>query len=312
MAISRFTPIVSVLSFVVLALAPASPVRAALGGTDGVVIPYAGKLELDGVLVNGSVDLKFDVMVDASTATVCDSKTISPVPVTNGEFAVTIARVLEACVKGKDVHLNISVRQPSGTGTFVALGKQRVTPVLSAVTSGAGDFAVTGALTSNTADIGSLAANTADIVSLAADSADVVSLTANTAAVGALTTPSVQAVAANGAATTLTLNPSGGNVVVPQKLGIGLIQKTCQPPVANFSFFVFQGTCSCDAGGVMLGAVAVCPDTQSLIGIQIVPANFFGAGLPFTEQTAVAKCTGGPALFQAPATMQVTCARLLL
>lgn len=161
MAISRFTPIVSVLSFVVLSLAPASPARAALGGTDGVVIPYAGKLELDGVLVTGSVDLKFDVMVDANTATVCDSKTISPVPVTNGEFAVTIAGVLEACVKGRDVHLNIAVRQPSGTGAFVALGKQRVTPVLSAVTSGAGDFAVTGALTAATAAVtGTLTAPT--------------------------------------------------------------------------------------------------------------------------------------------------------
>ena len=161
MAISRFTPIVSVLSFVLLSLAPASPARAALGGTDGVVIPYAGKLELDGVLVTGSVDLKFDVMVDASTATVCDSKTISPVPVTNGEFAVTIPGVLEACVKGRDVHLNIAVRQPSGTGAFVALGKQRVTPVLSAVTSGAGDFAVTGALTAATAAVtGTLTAPT--------------------------------------------------------------------------------------------------------------------------------------------------------
>ena len=121
-----------------------TPAHAALGGTAGVVIPYAGKLELDGALVTGTFDLKFDVMVNDSTATVCDSKTI-PVLVTNGEFSVSIASVLESCVKGKDVHLNIAVRR-TGSPTFVSLGKQRVTPVLSAVTSGVGDFHVAGAL----------------------------------------------------------------------------------------------------------------------------------------------------------------------
>ena len=33
-----------------------SPAQAALGGSAGVVIPYAGKLELDGALVTGTVD----------------------------------------------------------------------------------------------------------------------------------------------------------------------------------------------------------------------------------------------------------------
>ena len=32
------------------------PAQAALGGPNGVVIPYAGKLELDGALVTGTVD----------------------------------------------------------------------------------------------------------------------------------------------------------------------------------------------------------------------------------------------------------------
>ena len=131
------------LASTVLALA-GTPAHAALGGPSGIVIPYAGKLELNGALVTGSVDFRFDVIKDGNPTTgICESKTLTGVLVTNGEFAVTIPGVSEACVKGQDVHLQIAVKQAGGS--FVVLGKQRVTPVLGAVTSGPGDFAVTGA-----------------------------------------------------------------------------------------------------------------------------------------------------------------------
>ena len=61
--------------------------------------------------------------MDSTTTTVCETATLTAVPVTNGEFAVTIPAVSEACVKGKDVHPQIAVRQE--TGSFTVLGKQR-------------------------------------------------------------------------------------------------------------------------------------------------------------------------------------------
>ncbi len=141
------------------------PVSAALGGPSGIVIPYAGKLELDGALVTGAVDFEFGVAPDAGTAaptTPVDCVfTLPRIPVTNGEFAVSIAIPVarESCVKGKDVHLNIAVRRSdSPSPTFVPLGKQRVTPVVAAATSGVGDFDVAGALTANTAAVGALSA----------------------------------------------------------------------------------------------------------------------------------------------------------
>ena len=129
----------SLTSMMSLAVAPA---HAALGGDSGIVIPYAGKLELNGALVTGTVDIRFEVLVNDTTTAVCQTKEIPDVSVTNGEFAVTIAGVNEACVKGQDVHLQIAVKQ--GGDSFVVLGKQRVTPVVGALTSGPGDFAVTG------------------------------------------------------------------------------------------------------------------------------------------------------------------------
>ena len=129
-----------------------SPAQAALGGPNGVVIPYAGKLELDGALVTGTVDFQFGVAPNASDAAPVNCVfTLPDVPVTNGEFAVSIAipALRESCVKGKDVHLEVRVARADQPLVF--LGKQRVTPVVAAATSGDGDFAVTGALTANTA-----------------------------------------------------------------------------------------------------------------------------------------------------------------
>ena len=147
------------------------PALAALGGNAGIVIPYAGKLELDGALVTGTVDFEFGVAPGAGlpvpTTPVNCVFTRPNIPVTNGEFAVsiTIPVAQESCVRGKDVHLVVSVR-PSipATAPLVLLGTQRVTPVVAAATSGPGDFAVTERLTATTAEVtGALTANTAAV-----------------------------------------------------------------------------------------------------------------------------------------------------
>ena len=49
---NRTITLVSLLTSMVLAVA-GTPAYAALGGPSGIVIPYAGKLELDGALVTG-------------------------------------------------------------------------------------------------------------------------------------------------------------------------------------------------------------------------------------------------------------------
>ena len=158
------------------------PAHAALGGPNGVVIPYAGKLELDGALVTGLVDFEFGVAPAAlqpvPTTPVDCRFTLPGISVTNGEFAVSIVIPVdkESCVKGKDVHLEVRVARAGGTR--VLLGKQRVTPVVAAATSGVGDFAVTGALTANTTAVtGALTANTAAVTG---------ALSAGTTTVGAL------------------------------------------------------------------------------------------------------------------------------
>jgi hypothetical protein len=141
------------LASTVLALAGA-PAHAALGGDAGVVIPYAGKLELDGALVTGTVDFEFGVAPDAVTAAPVNCVFTRPnIPVTNGEFSVSIPIPIaqESCVRGKDVHLVVRVAR---TGeSLVLLGTQQVTPVVAAATSGPGDFAVTGALSAASAAV---------------------------------------------------------------------------------------------------------------------------------------------------------------
>ncbi len=128
------------------------PAFAALGGSAGVVIPYAGKLEQNGVLNSGAFDFQFEVLTDATTTTVCTTKLITAVAVTNGEFSLTIPAVPEACVAGKDVHLVVSVRSAGG-GAFVLMGKQRMAPALGAMTSGTGDFNTGGRITAANATI---------------------------------------------------------------------------------------------------------------------------------------------------------------
>ena len=210
--------------------------HAALGGPTGVVIPYAGKLELDGALVTGLVDFAFGVAPAADApvpTTPVDCRfTLTNIPVTNGEFAVSIVipAIKESCVKGKDVHLEVRVAR---TGTaLVLLGKQRVTPVVAAATSGDGDFAVTGALTANTAAVtGALTANTAAVTG---------ALSAGTTTVGAL----------NAGATTVT-----GNLVVTGGISVGVVHKTCP---------AFSTGCSCDAGFAAISGGGICSGTTHI------------------------------------------------
>ena len=211
--------------------------QAALGGPDGVVIPYAGKLELDGALVTGLVDFEFGVAPAAlqpvPTTPVDCRFTLTGIPVTNGEFAVSIVIPVdkESCVKGKDVHLEVRVARAGGS--LVLLGKQRVTPVVAAATSGVGDFHVAGALTANTAAVtGALTANTAAVTG---------ALSAGTTTVGAL----------SAGATTVT-----GNLVVTGGVSVGLVTRTCFDPVNNF--------CACNAGEVAIGGGGVCRGTTRI------------------------------------------------
>lgn len=45
-----------------------------LGGADGIVVPYQGRLERGGVAVNGPVTLAFRMYGDGASATPCHSQ----------------------------------------------------------------------------------------------------------------------------------------------------------------------------------------------------------------------------------------------
>ena len=252
--------------------------HAALGGPTGVVIPYAGKLELDGALVTGLVDFDFGVAPDAALAAPVQCRfLLRNVPVTNGEFALSIVipAAQELCVRGKDVHLKIAVRR-AGILDFIPLGTQRVTPVVAAATSGIGDFAVTGSLVagsivSASGNIGALTANTAAVTG---------ALTANTAAVtGALSAGTTTVGALSAGATTVT-----GNLAVTGGVSVGLFTKTCSN----------QAGCSCDSPGfVAITGGAICGGTKHI-----------SLSVPFSDAWLV-QCDG-----VVPETVFIRCARL--
>jgi hypothetical protein len=307
-----------------------TPAHAQLGGASGIVIPYAGRLELNGALVTGSVDLQFAVLEEATTTTACQTQTLNAVPVTNGEFAVTIPAVDEACVKGKDVHLQVAVRQAGGS--FVVLGRQRVTPVVGAVTSGPGDFAVAGALTASSAHVtDALTANNANVTgALTANNANVTgALTANIADVtGVLTASSVVVTSAddqpetniaafmaqdqtqgigigNGtiratgsnADVSMTLTPKGSGSIVVEgplrvvgPLGIGYSTRTC----TDFGAFVISaggfGFCGCPAGSVVLGGAIDCSSKGGVRETRVITTGATIAGTVVPDQSYAGSC----------------------
>jgi hypothetical protein len=131
--------------------------RASLGGSAGVVIPFQGRVDLDGTPVSGVLGMAFDIYNGTGgvpAATPCDSyEPADPVPVAGGQFTVLIHDVAESCVAGKEVYVGVRIT-PAGGGAALALaGRQRIYPMLGALTSGPGDFAVAGKLTAPTAQV---------------------------------------------------------------------------------------------------------------------------------------------------------------
>ena len=304
--------------------------HAALGGASGIVIPYAGKLELNGALVTGSVDFEFGVAPGAGlpvpTSPVNCVFTIRDVPVTNGEFAVSIPITVakESCVKGNDVHLVVRVAR---TGeALVLLGTQRVTPVVAAATSGPGDFAVTGALTANTAAVtGALTASSAALTGAVTAKSLVVSDPQSSfvaefnsgtrgLAIGSDTIKATGSAAGQG----IILVPKIGGIVevtgplqadqgatVAGTLGVGYVAGTCRSYGSLGG--IGLGFCACSAGTVVLGGAADCGNQGGVKGTQMtsqaVPLGAFGT-LP--AQAYAAACNNG----LAPDSVQVVCARL--
>jgi hypothetical protein len=119
---------------------------AQLGGAAGILIPYAGQLDLDGAPVDSAapVSFRFTLWNAASGGTPCPDSYLASSPVHGGRFQVEIGPVAEACVLGQPVFLAVEVDNGGG---FVALsGRQRVYPALGALTSGPGDFVVASVL----------------------------------------------------------------------------------------------------------------------------------------------------------------------
>lgn len=116
--------------------------HAALGGASGVMIPYRGHLELDGAPVNGPVDFSFQLF-DQDGA-VCSQTYAASADLVGGDFGTVFGPVAESCVVGKQVFVEVTVTQ---NGQTVKLdGRQRLYPTLAALTSGPGDFTVSGRL----------------------------------------------------------------------------------------------------------------------------------------------------------------------
>lgn len=116
--------------------------NAALGGASGVLLPYQGILERNGVGVQSLTPLEFRFrLFDAATGgNACPTTYTAMAPVLNGRFNAVVGPVSEACVVGKEVHVEVTV---VNNGTPVPLtGRQRVYPALAAMTSGTGDFRV--------------------------------------------------------------------------------------------------------------------------------------------------------------------------
>jgi hypothetical protein len=133
----------------VLAVSIAS--YAALGGPDGVMIPYTGRLESNGVGANGSYVFRFELFDVATAGVACTGTPAIPDVTTNvvsGAFSVVVGPVPEACVLGKPVWVAVKVKLPA-EGSFTALnGRQRVFPTVAAHTAGQGDFKVVGSVDS--------------------------------------------------------------------------------------------------------------------------------------------------------------------
>lgn len=117
---------------------------AALGGASGVRIPFNGMLEQSGVAVSGEVVLTFGVWNVESAGSVCFTSSPITTTATSGRFAVVIGPITEACVKNRDVWIDVTV--DLGAGPVTLPGRQRIYPSVASLSSGASDFDVGGNL----------------------------------------------------------------------------------------------------------------------------------------------------------------------
>jgi len=119
---------------------------AALGGSDGVRIPYVGHLENSGSAVNGNYTLRFDIHDAQTNGNACAGIPDVATSVFNGAFNAVIGPVAESCVIGKQVWVGVSVKSATDSGFTALAGRQQVFPAVGALTSGIGDFRVPGIL----------------------------------------------------------------------------------------------------------------------------------------------------------------------
>ena len=319
---NRTITLVSLLTSMVLAVA-GTQAHAALGGPSGIVIPYAGKLELDGALVTGTVDFEFGVAPDAEgTAPVDCVFTRFNIPVTNGEFAVSIDIPVakESCVKGNDVHLVVRVAR-SGTA-LVLLGKQRVPPVVAAATSGKGDFAVTGALSAASAAVtGAMTAKSlvvndpqstlvADFNGLSIGS-DTIRATRSATNQDIILVPKGSGIVeVTGSLLADRDVDIAGDVTVNGTLAVGYAARTCvTADYGQIGILFSYGFCACPAGSVALGGAADCTGKGAMRFTRLdAAASVFGQ----PAQSYVGQCTeaGSTLPFFAPVSVTVMCARL--
>ncbi len=113
-------------------------ISSAWAGTSDTSFTYQGQLKQDGVPVNGTTDLTFDLFDDPVAGTlIAGPRTFLAVPVVNGLFTVEVDFGPDAdAFDGRDRWLRVSVRHPAGTGSFLRLApRQPVTPAPYAHTS---------------------------------------------------------------------------------------------------------------------------------------------------------------------------------
>ncbi len=121
---------------------------AQLGGPSGVTFTYAGYLERDGLPMNETVDITFDIFTQASGGATCDSTVVADVPVSQGSFSITVGPIDESCVLDEAVHFELQVEGSTDNAPVAVGGRTRIQPSLQAYTGARdGDFDVPATLT---------------------------------------------------------------------------------------------------------------------------------------------------------------------
>ena len=159
--------------------------NAQLGGADGIQIPYQGHLEVDGAPASGPFDFRLSLYNEA-TGAACTTHEVTTV-VASGTFSVVLDDVDPQCVRGRDLYVGVEVSPDANNTAYALLGdRQKIVAATAAVSSGAGDFHVTGALNvaGNATVDGALTAE-----SLTANAA----LTSGSISAGAITSQTVTA-----------------------------------------------------------------------------------------------------------------------